>query len=138
MLYDDKIWNHERIPEGWKQGLIVKLPKGLQKLKRDNVAVCSGKIMGRMIIDRIRKGVERRLRKEEAGCRKGRGTTDQVFILRNIIEQANEWQATLYLNFIDFEKALDSIHRQRLWEIIHLIPKWPPFNYSFVFIQTSP
>jgi len=30
--------------------------------------------------------------------------------LRNIIEQANEWQASLYINFIDFEKAIDSIH----------------------------
>ncbi|KAJ8360365.1 hypothetical protein SKAU_G00168900 [Synaphobranchus kaupii] len=46
------------------------------------------------------------------------GTTDQVFILRNIIEQVNEWQATLYLNFIDFEKAFDSIHRESLWEIM--------------------
>ena len=76
-----------------------------------------GKILGR-IIDRIRKGVERRLRKEQAGYRKGRGTTDQVHILRNIIEQANEWQATLYLNLIDFEKAFDSIHRESLWEIM--------------------
>ena len=25
---------------------------------------------------------------------------------QNITEQVNEWQATLYLNFIDFEKAL--------------------------------
>ena len=25
---------------------------------------------------------------------------------QNITEQVNEWQATLYLNFIDFDKAL--------------------------------
>lgn len=30
----------------------------------------------------------------------------------------NEWQATLYINFIDFEKAFDSIHRERLWNIL--------------------
>ena len=35
--------------------------------------------------------------------------------MRNIIEQVNEWQATLYLNFIDFEKAFDSVHRERMW-----------------------
>ena len=35
-----------------------------------------------------------------------------------IIEQANEWQASLYINFIDFEKAFDSIHRESLWLIM--------------------
>ena len=47
----------------------------MQKLKRDNVAVCQ-KILGRIIVDRIRKGVDRRLRKEQAGYRKGREATD--------------------------------------------------------------
>ena len=59
-------------------------------------------------------------RKEQAGFRKGRGTTDQIFILRNIIEQCVEWQAPLYINFIDFEKAFDSIHRETLWKIMEL------------------
>ena len=77
-----------------------------------------GKILGRIVIDRIRNGVDERLRKEQAGYRRGRGTTEQVFILRNIIEQVNEWQATLYVNFIDFEKAFDSVHRQSLWVIM--------------------
>ena len=57
----------------------------------------------RIIIESMRSGVDDRLRKEEAGYRKGRGATVQVFILRNFIEQVNKWQATLYLNFIDFE-----------------------------------
>ena len=48
----------------------------------------------------------------------GRGTTDQVFILRNMIEQTKEWQAALCLNLMDFEKASDSIHRESLWEIM--------------------
>ena len=33
------------------------------------------------------------------------------FILRNIIEQVVEWQATLYITFVDFEKAFNSVHR---------------------------
>ena len=37
----------------------------------------------------------------------------KVFILWNIIEQVNEWKATLYLNFIDIEKAFDSIQVHR-------------------------
>ena len=30
----------------------------------------------------------------------------------------NEWQATLYINFVDFEKAFDSVHRNGLWTIM--------------------
>ena len=29
-----------------------------------------------------------------------------------------EWQANLYINFIDFEKAFDSVHRESLWLIM--------------------
>jgi len=36
----------------------------------------------------------------------------------NIIQQVNEWQATLYLNFKDFEKAFDCSHRESLWVIM--------------------
>ena len=33
---------------------------------------------------------------------------------QNITEQVNEWQATLYLNFIDFEKTFDSFHGESM------------------------
>lgn len=77
-----------------------------------------GKILGGIVIDRIQNGVDIRLRNEQAWYRKGRRTTEQIFILRNIIELANEWQASLYINFVDFEKAFDSIHRESLWLIM--------------------
>ena len=72
------------------------------------------KILGKNIIDCIRIGIDYRLHKEQAGFRSGSGTTEQIFILRNILEQVNDWQATLYVNFVDFEKAFDSVHRNGL------------------------
>ena len=119
----EKVWKHEKIPDKWKRGLIIKLPKkgNLKECKNwRGITLLSvvGKILGRIVIDRIRNGVDIRLRNEQAGYRKGRGTTEQIFILRNIVEQANEWQASLYINFIDFEKAFDSIHRESLWLIM--------------------
>ena len=76
------------------------------------------KVFGRVLIDRIRDGVNSKLRDEQAGFRSGRGTVEQIFILRNIIEQVVEWQATLYITFVDFEKAFDSVHRESLWKIM--------------------
>ena len=119
-----KVWEHEKIPTKWKQGLIIKLAKKGGNLKecknsrRITLLSVVSKILGRIIIDRVRNGVDQSLRKEQAGYRRGRGTTDQVFVLRNIVEQVNEWEATLYLDFIDFEKAFDSIHRDSLWIIM--------------------
>ena len=53
----------------------------------------TSKVFSRMIIDRIQKGVDRRLRKVQSGFRPGRGVPKQIIILRNILEQANECRA---------------------------------------------
>ena len=110
------IWKYEKVPIKWKQGLIIKLPKkgNLKECKNSRgitLLSVAEKILGRIIIDRLRDRVDKRLRMEKAGYRSGRGTTEQVFVLRNILEQVNEWQATLCLGFVDFEKAFDSVHR---------------------------
>ena len=76
------------------------------------------KILGRIVIDRIRMGIDCRLFKEQAGFRSRRETTEQVFILCNILEQGNECQAPLYIHFVGFEKAFDSVHRSSLWVIM--------------------
>ena len=34
------------------------------------------------------------------------------------MEQSIEWQSSLYVNFIDFEKAFDSISREVLWRLV--------------------
>ena len=52
------------------------------------------------------------------GLRKAGGITEQIFILRNIIEQSLEWQASLYVNFVDFQKVFDSLARERIWQIL--------------------
>lgn len=56
------------------------------------------KIFGMRLIYRTRDDIDDKLRKEQAVFRSGRGITEQTFILRNIIEQVNEWQATIYIS----------------------------------------
>jgi len=41
-----------------------------------------------------------------------------LFTLRNIIEQSLEHQQDLIINFIDYKKAFDSVHRPSLWKIL--------------------
>jgi len=120
----DMIWSLEKVSRKWKRGLIIKIPKkgNLRKCKNwwgVTLLPVVSKILGRIVIDRIHMGIDCRLRKEQAGFRSGRGTMEQIFILHNILEQVNEWQATLYINFVDFEKAFDSVHRNDLWMIMN-------------------
>ena len=118
------IWNAEKIPYDWTKGLIVKIPKKGNLQKCDSwrgITLLSipSKVFCRVILDRISVAIDTKLREEQAGFRKGRGCMDQIFALRNIIEQCIEWNVPLFINFIDFKKAFDSIHRETLWRILH-------------------
>ena len=57
-------------------------------------------------------------REEQAGFRAGRGCLDQIFALRNIVEQCIEWNAPNFVNFVDFRKAFDTIHRDTLCAVM--------------------
>ena len=78
----------------------------------------ASKVMGRILISRIQDGVDHRLRKEQVGFRSGRGTVEEIFILRNILEEVDEWNTTMYFHFANFEKAFNSVHRDSLWRIM--------------------
>ncbi|XP_056021989.1 uncharacterized protein LOC130054914 [Ostrea edulis] len=70
-----------------------------------------------LIVQRLVKEIDQHLRDEQAGFRAGRGTTEQIFLQGNILEQAREWNSSVYTCFIDLEKAFDSLHQDTLWKI---------------------
>ena len=124
-LYDlfYKIWNAETIPEDCCRGLIVKLPKKGDRTQCTNwrgITLLSvpSKIFCKIIQMRLSDAINTILRKEQAGFRPGVGCIDHIFTLRNIIEQCIEWNTKVHINFIDLEKAFDSIHRDTSWRIL--------------------
>ena len=61
----------------------------------------SSKVMGKIVIGRIRRRVESKLRKKQVGFRAGRGVTGQISILRNIKEIKKKKNApSALLNYI--------------------------------------
>lgn len=66
------------------------------------------KVMGKTVIERIRSGVDSKLSNEQAGFKRGKGTTD-----------TNARDCTsFYFYFVDVEKAFESVHRDGLWLIM--------------------
>ena len=55
------------------------------------------------------------LREQQDGFCKNKSCIDQIAMLRIILEQSLEWNSPLYINFVDYEKAFDSVDRQTLW-----------------------
>ena len=54
----------------------------------------------------------------QTGFRKGRGIRDQIANIHCIIEKAREFQKSIYLCFIDYAKAFDSVDHKKLWKIL--------------------
>nr|CAH8843517.1 unnamed protein product [Trichobilharzia regenti] len=119
-----KVWKEGKVPTDWRKGYLVKLPKkgdlGLCKNWRGIMLLSTpSKILSRIILERLKDALETELRPEQAGFRKGKSCTDQIATLRIIItEQSMEWRSNLYLNFIDFEKAFDSVDLEVIWKLL--------------------
>uniref|UniRef100_A0A8D8XXM4 Craniofacial development protein 2 n=1 Tax=Cacopsylla melanoneura TaxID=428564 RepID=A0A8D8XXM4_9HEMI len=120
----EEIWHKETLPEDWQTGLLVKIPK------KGDLTLCGNwrgitllsipsKILTKIILYRIQNVVDENLRKEQAGFRRNRSCVDMINTLRIIIEQSAEYQAPLYLTFVDFEKAFDSLSRDAIWKALH-------------------
>ena len=80
------MWEEERTPGKWRKGLTVKLPKKGNMKESNNWLSLSllpvvSKVLGKPVIEKIRSGVDSKLRKEQAGLKRGRGTTKQTFAL---------------------------------------------------------
>ena len=54
----------------------------------------------------------------QPGFRKGRGTRDQIAIIRWIIEKARGFEKNIYFCFIDYAKAFDCVDHNKLWTML--------------------
>ena len=112
-----QIWEDGQIPEAWKTGLIFKLPKkgdlgDCNNWRGITLLSLISKVFSRIVLSRLTAVLEKDLRPQQAGFHPGRSCSDHIFTLRQILEQSKEWNTPLYINFIDLEKAFDSIHRE--------------------------
>ena len=77
-----------------------------------------GKVLYRILLERMKEAVDAKLRDQQAGFRRNRSCADQIASLRIIVEQSLEWNSPLYINFIDYEKAFDSVDSETMWKLL--------------------
>lgn len=107
------IYKTEQIPEQWQESEITTIYKGkgdrelLTNTRGLTLSSAVGKLFERIINNRICPQLD--YTEAQAGGRKGRSTTDHLFILKSILNQAKMDGKPVYCAFLDLEKAYDKV-----------------------------
>ena len=108
-----------KVPSDWEQSFIVCLYKGKgDTLERGNYRGLKLTEQVMKILERIVDGLIRQLVSiddSQFGFVPGRGTTDAIFVVRQLQEKYLAVNKRLYLAFVDLEKAFDRVPRKVIW-----------------------
>ena len=118
-----EIWKTHQWPRDWKWSVFVPVPNEGNAKECSNyrtIALIShtSKVMLKILQARLPQYVNCELPDVQAGFRRGRGTRDQIAIIRWIIEKARELQKNIYFCFIDYAKAFDCVDHNKLWKTL--------------------
>ncbi|XP_050563541.1 LINE-1 retrotransposable element ORF2 protein [Spodoptera frugiperda] len=113
----------ELIPSQWAKSTIVLLHK---KGDRDNIenyrpiSLMSNlyKVFAKLILNRLTGLFDQQQPMEQAGFRAGFSTIDHMHVLKQLIEKSAEYGKALYIAFVDYSKAFDSIYHNSLWKAL--------------------
>ncbi|GBP74681.1 Retrovirus-related Pol polyprotein from type-2 retrotransposable element R2DM; Endonuclease [Eumeta japonica] len=73
-------------------------------------------IFSKIVLDRINTTLDDNRPIEQVGFRKNFATIDHIHTVKYIVEKYNEYNKPLYMAFIDYTKAFDSISHEEIWD----------------------
>ena len=122
------ILNSGYFPNQWSEGIIVPVykkndPSDVQNYRGITLVSCFSKIFTGILNNRISNWAESNniLSDSQFGFRKGRSTTDAVFVLNAIIQKILNEKGRLFCAFVDLKRAFDSVYLNGLWFKLHNI-----------------
>ena len=77
-----------------------------------------GKVLARIVKERLQVIAERILPDSQCGFRKNRGCVDMIFVARQLVEKAREHDDSLFMLFVDLQKAYDSVPMLAMWKVL--------------------
>jgi len=112
-------------PEALSTGVVHALFKGGDDSEFDNyrgimIRPILAKLFAMILDKRLNKWAKQHglCAKGQAGFHKDYRTTNQLFILRTLIEQSKAKKKPFYCYFMDFKKAFDIVPREVLWQVL--------------------
>ena len=111
------------IPDSWLTGIIKPIYKKKGDISDPNnyrpitILSCLGKLFTKILNNRLSNFLEENdiLTPAQAGFRKSFSTTDNLFVIYNLMQILHSRKQKLYCAFIDFTKAFDTVWRVGLW-----------------------
>lgn len=110
-------------PNQWAESEMILLykkgdPKNISNYRPISLLPSIYKLFSSIIEKRISVTLEHHQPIEQAGFRKGFCTIDHIHTVELIIEKYREYQRPLYIAFIDYQKAFDTILHSSIWEAL--------------------
>ena len=119
----NKVLEREEIPEAWASADIVLLHKKGSKSEVKNYRPISllshtYKIFMKILQKRLERQLDDNQTREQAGFRKGYSTMDHIHVMNQMIEKSQEYNLPLYIAWVDYEKAFDSVQHEDLFQAL--------------------
>ena len=124
-LYD-VIWNVRKVPQAFRDSIIIPLHKSGDKRICNNYRALSlneheGKLLERLILNRLLqlvKEVPEAIPESQCGFVPGRSTMQASFVDRTLTSECRSRGLPLFKCYVDLTKAYDRVDRQLLWKIL--------------------
>ena len=116
-----QIWKTQKWPQDWKRQFSFQsqrkaMAKNVQTPAKFALISHTSKVMLKILQARLQQYMNGELPDVQPGCRKGRGTRDQIANIYWITRKAREFQKNIYFYFIDYAKALDCVNQKKIVE----------------------
>ena len=115
----NSIYNTGQIPDQMARSIFITIPKkpgaiDCDKFRTISVMSQLSKVVLRIILNRVRNKIEYEIAEEQYGFMKGKGTCNAIFVIRMLGERTIEMQKDLFMCFIDYRKAFDTVRHADL------------------------
>ena len=119
------IWREGKVPQQWKDAVSSILHKKGDKTECGNYRGISlvshaGKVLFKVVARGLSAYCEAKglLPEEQCGFRPNRSTMDMMFAVRRLQEIRQNAGVSLFMCFIDLQKAYDTVDRALLWQVL--------------------
>ena len=116
----NEILRSEYIPNEWIESTLILIHKKGDRANISNYRPISKtshfyKFFVKIILNRISIELDKHQSTNQAAFRSGFSTIDHIFTIEQLLEKCNEFQIPVFLAFVDYNKAFDSIEHSFLW-----------------------